>query len=89
MALRQTEFKIEKNVPLPETAQSTKGSLKYPLDSMSPGDSMFVAGDRALSRLNSYIFQAKQRGVIANTTVWTIRKTTEGQTLGARVWRVS
>ena len=77
----KSDFKIEKNVPIPPRSGGRNGS-KYPFRKMQVGDSTFVEGKP------SKIASALQAASKALPKVsFTSRATTEDGKDGVRVWR--
>lgn len=74
--IHETDFKIEKNIPL---AKKGGAARAYPLDQMEVGDSFFVPGGKSGNVTPS----AHYRGIKIKT-----RTVTESGVKGLRVWRV-
>ena len=76
-------MKIDKGVPIPESSRhgKLKDGVKYLIDSMQPGDSVFIEGssstrDTKVERVRKIIYR----------NGWTQAAKREGN--GVRVWRV-
>lgn len=69
---------IDKNVPFPPS----KANKRYPLNEMEIGDSFFVASDRKLFEGSGALHAQRPKK-------FTVRRTTEKDTPGFRVWRVA
>lgn len=74
-----SEFKIEKGVPVPLGRHNRGGACKYPWNEMEPGDSFFVPG-RALRNFN-IVAPANRRYAPKRFVARTVKG-------GVRVWRI-
>lgn len=79
---------IDTKVPIPNPYKPNgrNSGSQYPLDELQPGDSFFLGGENALSRLGSatsyyYLKHGKR-------TRFTVRKVTENGIEGGRCWRL-
>ena len=77
----KSDFKIEKNVPIPPRAGGRNGS-KYPFRQLQVGDSTFVEGKP--SKIASALQAAAK---LMPKVSFTSRATTEDGKDGVRVWR--
>lgn len=75
-----TEFKIEKGVPVPNTAKGGGRVPHYPFAAMGVGDSFFVAGKTAAT------FSGTVAGWALRHNVKFMCRTVDG---GVRVWRTA
>jgi hypothetical protein len=78
-----TEIKIDKGVPMP--ARNGIVKVSFPLESMTPGDSFFVASDPGKSA-QSKANQVRHASYEKKIDVY-IRFVTENRIEGVRVWR--
>lgn len=80
-SVAKSDFKIEKNIPVPPRAGGRNGS-KYPFRQLEVGDSTFVEGKP--SKIASALQAA---GKTMPKASFTSRATTEEGKDGVRVWR--
>lgn len=76
----KSEFQVSKRLPIPEITHKSK----YPWAEMSVGDSFFVPGKHT-TQMGGVAHQAG----ISLGVKFTIRRVTEMQVSGVRIWRVA
>lgn len=77
-------FEVKSGVPIPPVMTVRQYTSKYPLRTMSPGDSFFVAaGDKDIAKVQRAIASAAARQQVKVST----RKVVEEGIAGIRVWR--
>lgn len=87
------KVEIRKNVPLPPFQRGRYGrrrGLKYPLDKMEIGDSIFIpglTGSRASGYIRSYSYRRHKWGM--PPLKFSIRILTENGLQGCGVWRIA
>ena len=80
MSVIRSQFKVEKNVPLPGNAGKGGAYARYPWKQMQIGDSLFVEGFTAAQFSGRVSYARKSLGLQF------ISRTVDG---GCRVWRVA
>lgn len=79
-------IKIEQGVPVPPTAYARKGTSKYPLQTMMPGDSFFIPTDNVVRTQRAVCSAAARQGV--KVTMRRREEEVDGVLVtGVRVWR--
>ena len=73
-------MKIEKNIPIPESA----GESKYPFKDMEVGDSVFVEGQTSQGAAMMSAKNIERRYGVK----FSARKRTEDGVDGVRIWRI-
>jgi len=81
--LPNTEFKIDKNVPLPESASGQP--TQFPFKDMGVGDSFFVAGKKDGIKASQCAYKWGRE----NGRVFSYRQRKESGVSGIRIWRKS
>lgn len=82
-----TNYKIEKNIPLPARKFAGGPSSKYPIGLLEPGDSVFIAEAKKAQQQNirNLVAHYRKKNYPSH---YATRKVKENGVEGIRVWRL-